>query len=81
MKSFIPINENGLAMILARTCCRSFNPKKAINDQIIELILKAGQAAPSAKNRQPYYFLIIKNGLHSPTFTHNYTCHFRTPSQ
>ncbi|PIV09841.1 hypothetical protein COS31_00490 [Candidatus Roizmanbacteria bacterium CG02_land_8_20_14_3_00_36_15] len=63
MKSFIPINENGLAMILARTCCRSFNPKKAINDQIIELILKAGQAAPSAKNRQPYYFLIIKNKL------------------
>jgi nitroreductase len=32
-----------------------------VTDDQIDQIIKAGQAAPSAKNRQPYYFIVIKN--------------------
>jgi len=48
-------------LILSRTCCRHFDSEKKVTDDQISKIIKAGQAAPSAKNRQPYYFITIKN--------------------
>jgi nitroreductase len=56
MKENKPLDE-----IFTRTCCRDFDPKREISREQIELILKAGQAAPSAKNRQPYFFIAIIN--------------------
>jgi len=56
MKENKPLDE-----IFTRTCCRDFDPKREISREQIELILRAGQAAPSAKNRQPYFFITIVN--------------------
>jgi len=50
-----------LPEIFDRTCCREFDSTREISKKEIELILRAGQAAPSAKNRQPYYFVAIIN--------------------
>lgn len=47
--------------LFTRTCCRVFDETKSISKEDIELIMKAGQAAPSAKNRQPYFFIAILN--------------------
>lgn len=47
--------------IFSRTCCRNFDPQREVADDQIDQIIKAGQAAPSAKNRQPHYFIAIKN--------------------
>lgn len=57
------LKEKNIALknIFTRTCCRSFNPAKKITSGQIKIILKAGQAAPSAKNRQPYFFIVVKN--------------------
>jgi len=46
--------------LLSRTCCRQFK-NKIVPNKLINWILRAGQAAPSAKNRQPWFFLVIKN--------------------
>ncbi|MBU1085044.1 MAG: nitroreductase family protein [Candidatus Beckwithbacteria bacterium] len=46
--------------LLTRTCCRDYT-NQPIPDQDIDYILKAGQVAPSAKNRQPWFFIVIKD--------------------
>jgi nitroreductase len=53
-------NQKALDNLMQRTCCRRFSDLP-VSDEDIKKILKAGQAAPSAKNRQPYYFIVIKN--------------------
>jgi len=55
------VKDKELKEIFERTCCRSFDSSKTTTIQDLELIMKAGQAAPSAKNRQPYYFVGIMN--------------------
>lgn len=50
-----------LTPLFERTCCRSFDDRKEVTKEEIKLILEAGQTAPSAKNRQPYYFVGIIN--------------------
>lgn len=52
----MPINS-----IFQRSCCRIFDSSKKITKEQLETIMKAGQTAPSAKNRQPYYFVAIQN--------------------
>lgn len=47
--------------LFSRTCCRVFDNTKIIPKEDLELIIKAGQAAPSAKNRQPYFFIVVTN--------------------
>jgi len=47
--------------IFDRTCCRIFDSSRTISKKDLTKIIKAGQAAPSAKNRQPYFFLGILN--------------------
>lgn len=49
-----------ISTILARTCCRVFQ-NQPVESEKIQLILQASQAAPSAKNRQPWFFIVIKN--------------------
>ncbi|MFW9948859.1 MAG: nitroreductase family protein [Candidatus Thorarchaeota archaeon] len=49
-----------LAFIKARRSIRSFE-SKIIPDEEITMILEAGQWAPSASNRQPWEFIVIKN--------------------
>lgn len=50
-----------LTPLFERTCCRSFDDRKEVTEEEIKLIMEAGQTAPSAKNRQPYYFVGIIN--------------------
>jgi nitroreductase len=39
-----------LKEIFTRTCCRNFDSTKTISKEELNLIMQAGQAAPSAKN-------------------------------
>ncbi len=55
------MKNNRLKEIFTRTSCREFNPIKKVTDKELSLIMSAGQAAPSAKNRQPYFFVGILN--------------------
>lgn len=47
--------------IFQRKSCREFDSSKKVSKEELELIMEAGQAAPSAKNRQPYHFVAIIN--------------------
>lgn len=47
-----------MSVIFQRRSVRSFLPKPVENDKI-ERILRAGMAAPSAHNRQPWEFIVI----------------------
>lgn len=46
--------------IMTRTSIRSFTDE-ALTDVLIETLLKAGMAAPSAVNKQPWKFVVVKN--------------------
>lgn len=47
-------------MIFKRTSVRSYTDQPVTKDQI-ELLLRAGMAAPSAKNVQPWEFVVIQD--------------------
>ena len=47
--------------ILSRKSVRNYITGKEIPDKDIETILKAGMAAPSARNIQPWKFMVIKD--------------------
>ena len=49
-----------LQTIMTRTSVRAFLDR-SVSDETIELLLKAAMAAPSAKNSQPWAFIVIKN--------------------
>ena len=51
---------NTIENILSRYSVRKFE-EKHIEDEKIELLLKAGMAAPSAVNRQPWEFVVVKS--------------------
>lgn len=51
-----------LESIKNRRSIRSFKSKE-ISKDIIEDILNCGRLAPSAKNRQPWYFVIVKDKI------------------
>lgn len=50
-----------LAPLFERACCRVFDDSKKVSKDELGLIMKAGQTAPSVKNRQSYYFVAIIN--------------------
>lgn len=52
--------QNTIQTIFARKSVRSFLPKP-IEEEKIELLLKAGMAAPSGKNLQPWEFIVVDN--------------------
>lgn len=49
-------------VIEERRSIRGFT-KEEISDEVVEDILNCGRLAPSAKNRQPWYFVILKNDI------------------
>lgn len=50
-----------LTAIKTRTSVRQFDATKTVSDEQIEKILRAGMAAPSAMNRQPWAFVVVKD--------------------
>ena len=47
--------------IAARTSIRKFDPSKPVADADIEKILKAGMCAPSAMDRRPWEFIVVRD--------------------
>lgn len=54
-------HEQILDTLNFRHACKEFDPSKKISDQDFELILKAGQLAPSSMGIEPWKFLVIQN--------------------
>ena len=52
--------EEFLAFLKDRRSIRSYLDKK-ISDKEVEMILEAGRWTPSASNKQPWEFLVIRN--------------------
>lgn len=50
--------DNRLSILYARRSIRSFRPEP-LATELIEELLKAAMAAPSANNRQPWRFLVV----------------------
>lgn len=46
--------------VFARRSCREFTPDPVTEEQI-EAIIRAGMQAPSAKNEQPWEFLVVRS--------------------
>ena len=53
-------STHAIDTIMDSYSCRSFK-EGAVPDDVIEILLNAGQKAPSAGNAQPWYFSVIKN--------------------
>jgi nitroreductase len=53
--------KNYFELINNRRSIRNYDPKKNIPDNILKKILEAGRIAPSAANRQPWKFVIVKD--------------------
>ena len=47
--------------IAARTSVRKFDPAKPVSDADIEKILRAGMCAPSAMDRRPWEFVVVRD--------------------
>ena len=58
----IKVNDNNkmYELITKRHSCRKFLSKE-VSDENIEKILECGLLAPSAMNKQPWFFVVIKN--------------------
>ena len=62
MMSFSLKGEPGLfETIASRTSVRKFDPSKPVADADIEKLLKAGMCAPSAMDRRPWEFIVVKD--------------------
>jgi nitroreductase len=46
-------------LVAKRSSVRSFNPEKPIPEAVLHRILEAGRVAPSAKNLQPWRFIVV----------------------
>ena len=47
--------------IAARTSVRKFDPSRPVSDADVEKILRAAMCAPSAMNRQPWEFVVVRD--------------------
>lgn len=52
-------SEAVIETIMTRTSIRAFTDEP-VSDEAVETLLKAGMAAPSAVNRQPWAFVVVK---------------------
>ncbi|MGC9363161.1 MAG: nitroreductase family protein [Fidelibacterota bacterium] len=48
-------------LIRKRASVREYDPTKPIPDEVLSRILEAGRLAPSAGNRQPWKFLVVRS--------------------
>ena len=51
-----------LKVIQERKSIRSYTSQK-LSKELIEDILNCGRLAPSAKNRQPWYFVVVEKNI------------------
>ena len=54
------MNNDLIQIIMTRTSIRAFQDKP-VSDETVEQLLKAAMAAPSAKNSQPWAFVVIRD--------------------
>ena len=54
------MNNDLVQLIMTRTSIRAFLDKP-VSDETVEALLKAAMAAPSAKNSQPWAFVVIRD--------------------
>ena len=54
------MNNDLIQLIMTRTSIRAFQDKP-VSDETVEVLLKAAMAAPSAKNSQPWSFIVIRD--------------------
>ncbi len=52
--------DQRLSAIYARHSVRSYT-KRAVSDEELHELLEAAMAAPSANNRQPWHFVVVRN--------------------
>lgn len=52
---------NMLELLRTRRSIRKFDRSRAVPDEILQRILEAGHIAPSACNKQPWHFYLIKS--------------------
>lgn len=52
--------NTAIETIMTRTSIRSFTDK-AVSSDTIEMLLRAGMAAPTAINRQPWHFVVVND--------------------
>lgn len=60
----LPLSDNGKAVIntiLNRTSVREYAPDKRISTELLHQLIRAGMAAPTAKNKQPWAFIAISD--------------------
>ncbi|UMZ74196.1 nitroreductase family protein [Natranaerofaba carboxydovora] len=56
------IDNNKLDLIFERRSVRKYKDKK-IEDEKVEKILQAAMAAPTAMNKQPWFFVVIRDEI------------------
>ncbi len=56
----IPSPDSTLALLKARRSIRRYRPD-SVPDEMVEQILEAGRCAPSASNRQPWAFVVVRD--------------------
>lgn len=49
-----------LALTQARTSCRAYDPARPVPDELLHQCLEAARFAPSACNRQPWRFVVVR---------------------
>lgn len=55
------INNEAIENILTRTSHRSFDPERSVSDRDLNTILHAAMAAPTAVDRRPWHFIVVRN--------------------
>ena len=53
--------DNMLDLLRTRRSIRKFDAKKEVPHETLERIIEAGHIAPSACNRQPWHFYLIRS--------------------
>lgn len=48
-------------LMLERYSCRSYDASRPVSDQLVDSVLEAARLAPSACNRQPWMFVVVRN--------------------
>ncbi len=51
--------ETVLSVIHSRKSVRNFVPQKTVSKEDLQLLVKAGMAAPTAANKQPWAFIVV----------------------
>ena len=54
------IKDNAIETIMTRTSIRSFTDR-AVSADTVEMLLRAGMAAPTAVNLQPWHFVVVND--------------------